>query len=379
MEIIEHMLSIPIISRETNFWMIRAKRGFFFDEFIRNEFIAIGWNLITKSMLTEDLSRSHADRLKTSIKDIYDESKPGTALNQCLRFCNELKTGDIAVIIDNNRVAYAYIGEYYEENDCELSVELEIDIHKQIEKAHPGQGLFRCPYIKRRKISLIRALDRDDTISPYLQNAVARNWHSLSSLNEYAELILSGCFDAVYYGDKLTVTFRVKRKKDINVLTLSDFVLYAAKIISDDKPETVSVKTTLRSPGDVVLQVWNAVRENAFPILICYIAIFGGKAGNYELNSLITIIKNLINRKHEKRKQEIELKKLTAEANLAEQQALSVELSNIEKIRELDLTKVESYVKPLSEAANTLEIEPSQATIIDLTSIIKELQDSQPQ
>ncbi len=35
-------------------------------------------------------------------------------------------------------------------------------------------------------------LTADDTISPYLQSAIARNWHSLSDLNEYAELVLSG-------------------------------------------------------------------------------------------------------------------------------------------------------------------------------------------
>ena len=55
----------------------------------------------------------------------YDESKPGTSLNKCIRFCYELKAGDIAVIVDNNRVAFAYIGEYYEEQSPALTVELQ--------------------------------------------------------------------------------------------------------------------------------------------------------------------------------------------------------------------------------------------------------------
>ena len=45
MDTLEYFLSIPSIDKNTNSWMVRAKRGFFFDEFLREEFIAIGWNL----------------------------------------------------------------------------------------------------------------------------------------------------------------------------------------------------------------------------------------------------------------------------------------------------------------------------------------------
>ena len=51
-------------------------------------------------------------------------------------------------------------------------------------------------------------------------------------------------------------------------------------------------------------------------------AIFGGKVGNYEFNSLLGVIKGFINRKYENDKKAVELRKLSAEADLAEQQAL---------------------------------------------------------
>ena len=263
MDTIERVLNIPSIGTDTNFWMVRAKRGFFFDEFIRSEFIAIGWNSITKSMISQTLTRSQSDRLKASIKETYGESKPGTALNKCIRFCYELKTGDIAVIVDNNRVAFAYVGEYYEASSSNLTVELEKEVHSHIEKANPNTDAFDCPYVKRRKISLIKVMGENDTISPYLQGAIARNWHSLSDLNEYAELVLSGCFDTFAFRDKLTVTFRVRRKEEINVLDLANFVLSAARLLSDNDPQNVQVKTTLHSPGDVILQIWNFAQENA--------------------------------------------------------------------------------------------------------------------
>lgn len=373
MDKITRILDIASINDDTNFWMVRAKRGFFFDEFIRNEFIAIGWNSVTKALISQNLTRSQADSLKAT----YDESKPGTSLNKCIRFCYELKSGDIAVIVDNNRIAFAYIGEYYEESSPELTVELEKEVHQQIGKANPNTDTFTCPYIKRRKITLIKVLTADDTISPYLQSAIARNWHSLSDLNEYAEIVLSGCFDTVLFKGKLTVTFRVKREEGINVLDLANFVLCAARLLSDNKPEAVQVKTTLHSPGDVVLQIWNFAQENALPLLICYMAVFGGKAGNYEFNSLIGVIKGIINRKYEKEKKEIELKKLSAEADLAEQQALKQKLANIETMQALRLSSVDAYAGPLATAAKNLSVQPSSATIIDLTKILKSQQEDQ--
>lgn len=67
---------------------------------------------------------------------------------------------------------------------------------------------------------------------------------------------------------------------------------------------------TLHSPGDVILQVWNFVQENALPLLMCYVAVFGGKVGDYEFNSLLGIVKSIINSKYDKQKQELELSKL---------------------------------------------------------------------
>ena len=379
MDTIEQVLNIPSIGNDTNFWMVRAKRGFFFNEFLSNGFIAIGWNSITKAMISQTLTRSQSDGLKASIKETYGESKPGTALNKCIRFCYELKTGDIAVIVDNNRVAFAYIGEYYEDSSAGLTVELEKEVHSHIEKANPNTDAFDCPYVKRRKITLIKVMGENDTISPYLQSAIARNWHSLSDLNEYAELVLSGCFDTFVFRDKLTVTFRVRRKEEINVLDLANFVLSAARLLSDNDPQNVQVKTTLHSPGDVILQIWNFAQENAIPLLICYVAIFGGKVGNYEFNSLLGVIKSLINHKHDKEKQALEMRKLAAEAYLAEQEALGKKLENIERMRQLRLSTVEECVEALAEASKNLEITPSKGTIIDITKILEVQTEDQTQ
>ena len=180
--------------------------------------------------------------------------------------------------------------------------------------------------------------------------------------------------------DLLTVTFRVRTKDEINVLDLSNFVLCAAKLLSEDHPENVHVKTTLHSPGDIILQIADFFQQNPLLLPICYMAIFGGKVGNYEFNSLLGVIKGFINRKYENDKKAVELRKLSAEADLAEQQALRQKLDNLETMRKLQLSSVDDYAEPLATAAKNLEIQPSSATIIDITEILKSHQeDQQPQ
>ena len=106
-------------------------------------------------------------------------------------------------------------------------------------------------------------------------------------------------------------------------------------------------------------------------------AIFGGKVGDYEFHSIIGVIKGIINHKYDEDKKKIELRKLSAEADLAEQQALKQKLENIE-MRRLKLSSVDAYAEPLATAAKNLAVQPSSATIIDITKILKSQQEDQP-
>lgn len=311
--------------------------------------------------------------VKKSVKMLYGEKVPESAVNKCIQLCRELKDGDIVVIVDNGRIAFASVGEYFEDSSSRCNVESYIELNKRIEKGDIFAADAECPYIKRRKISVIRVLERGDTVNPYLQSAILRNRHGLSRLNEHAEQVLSGCFDAFVFNNKLTVTFRVKQKGAVNVLDLANFVLPAARLLSEDKPETVRVKTALHSPGDVILQIEGFVRECAVPLLICYLIMFGGKVGNYEFHSVIGFIKQLLNRKrkHEKKKQELELEKEAVEIELKRQEVIEKELANIEKMRELELSTVDECAKPLADSSQHLEIQPSEATPEDIRRFIE--------
>ena len=39
--------SVPIIPPTTHFWMIRTKKGYFYNEFLSKRFVAVAWNNIS--------------------------------------------------------------------------------------------------------------------------------------------------------------------------------------------------------------------------------------------------------------------------------------------------------------------------------------------
>ena len=167
----------------------------------------------------------------------------------------------------------------------------------------------------------------------------------------------------------------MKRKEEINVLDLSNFVLSAAKLLSDNKPENVQVKTTLHSPGEVILQVLNSIQVDPWTLVICYLIIFGGKCGSYEFNSLLGFAKDLIKYLHEKERVGLELRKLAAETDLIEQEVLGQKLDNIKKLEELRLETIDECAEPLVNASKNLEVEPDTATLIDITELLKRKQE----
>lgn len=119
------------------------------------------------------------------------------------------------------------------------------------------------------------------------------------------------------------------------------------------------------------MQIAQTLIDNPISIGIVFIAIFGGKIGNFESNSLIGTIKDIINSGYEREKKAIELRKLEAEADIAEQEALSKKLENIEKLKELQLSTADSYVEALMDAAEKLQVQPSQSTILDITELMQ--------
>lgn len=351
------------IDDKTNFWMIRTKRGVFFDEYVRDGFIAIGWNNIKSEHLSEVLNSDRKKVLKEEIQKQYLEKTPGASLNKCIRFFSEVKEGDIAMIVGKNKTVFATIGEYYEENDPSFTVDLEKDLHRKIDNNLLGGENPKCPYIKRRKISAIKEITLNDKINPYLFKAMAVNRHSLSDLHDYAEIILSNCYDMFVYGDKLTITFRVNQEEDINALTMANFVINITKLFDNSNPESIYIKTTLHSPGDIILQIKDWVIDNPMFLPVLYASIFGAEIGEVKLNSIVSLYLKFRNRKHDAQLKAEELRKIKAEADLAEEQVIAQRLDNLITLGHLSDKELYDCSNEISRTAEALNIKPKEIDI----------------
>lgn len=367
--------SIPQIPDATNFWMVRSKQGVFYNEYVAGGYIAIGWNSLTKDILSDNRDD---DYYKQILKDNnYPDKMPGTALNKCRRFIDEIQSGDIAMIVGRSEIAFATIGDYFELESNTTTAEKELEIHTQIET---GTYLgLNCPYKKRRHISIISKVDLSSA-PPMVYKCLVSNRHSLSSLNEYADAILSCCYDLSVYSNRLIIKYHIRQPRDINPIDFSLFTLSMADLIADNSHELTG-KYNLNSEGDVIFFLSNFgqdilqfLKDHLVPILLGYFILFGGKAAGIEFPSSIEKIKELVAdflyRKETKRIKVAEADKAEAEAEKAKVDAERNRFE-LEELKRQAQERACQTVDNLTRAAVPLNIKPPANNIIDITALFQ--------
>lgn len=361
---------VPVFQDDTTFWMIRTKGGNFYDEFLRNSYIAIGWNYLSKSKLDSTLEGQLREELKHTE---YPEKNAGTAIGKSNRFVYNMKSGDIALIVGSNRVAFAIIGEYFEGDPSVCTVTRELEVHSQIE-THTYAG-DACPYLKRRSIQLISEYAISQ-ISPVLFKCLAKNHHSLSDLHAYGKSILSEAYDFVYYQNRLIVKLRIQQKKDINPLTFSKFLIGTTEVLAIDGTKIVG-KYNINSEGNVFLELINCgysclefIKNHALSLFLLHVFIFGGKYKEIELNSVAKVVKAIVNWKENKRLLASQIKKSEADAKLVEAEARkkNAEAESIELKNKMQNQLLQAS-KQISETVEELDIADPANNLASINSI----------
>lgn len=96
--------------------------------------------------MKQDFSTDTEDQKKNKIAIAYpSEQRPTGCVNKCDRFINEMKRGDIAVVVGNGRVSFCIIGDYYEEH-IENAVLRELEANAQMEASNYKDYDIPCPY-----------------------------------------------------------------------------------------------------------------------------------------------------------------------------------------------------------------------------------------
>lgn len=365
-------LKPQIVPDGCEFWMLRSKRGVFYHEFLESRYIAIGWNAILKRDFETD---SEEQRKAKIISNYPNEIRPKGCINKCYRFAFDMKPGDIVLLVGSGEVAFCLVGDYYEEI-VEDAVVKEIEANSQMERDNYKGFSIPCPYSKRRKITCFKKMD-ENCIAPTLYRAIS-NRHSLSNLDDYATGILSECFDFFSYKQNTYFAFRVTTENPIDARELSRFLFYTTELLSGEEELPISTKVSLNSPGTVVLSIaMDAITyicEHPLVIATLMISLFGGDINlngfAIKMPSVRSAIKDIRDRKHEKRMNELEERKQEAEIRKINAEALKTEVEAYKGLNDFEcngLISDEKISQKYAQAINSLQIAKPNLKIVDFS------------
>lgn len=244
---------IPRVSENVRFWMIRTKKGFFYNEYINNGYVALGWNTIDKKtdlkseILPDILRRDHGVNQTTKV------------INKCNDFVNSIKPNDIIIIPNRGleEITIVLAGEYYE--DDSKTIEEENEISLKIDNNEATLAGVICPYKKRRRITPIRTV-KTEKINYHLYSTL-RNYNGIDDIDEHAILILGLIYDAFIYGNDLHITLNVNQENDIGLPELSGMLYGSTQYFGHfiDRKQLVA-KINLSSEGQILIAVKDAIK-----------------------------------------------------------------------------------------------------------------------
>ena len=361
--------TIRNISDNKRFWMVRTKKGFFFDEFIDNNYVALGWNTITQE---NDFGKSQEEVLKESIKNWYGDSRPAGAINKCKSFIYDIHVGDYILIPNSGseKIAIARAGEYYE--DEKKGVKDELDVIPKIDNDEKEIIKVKCPYRKRRHIEVLKIIS-PALMSYNLRQAIS-NYHGLSNIDKYGEYILNCLYDCYIYKDNLNIAINVKQKNPLKPRQISKLLYsFTEFVCSISDVDNISTTINLNSPGSVRMKLKNAVlniTKAKWPLIFIFIAITGGKVKDAELPGIIGTIREakMLNITVEKEKIELEKEKEEVKTQQIENMAKVLELYKAAEEEGVDIEYILQQLETLNSLNEDLQFQSEDIGDADETN-----------
>jgi restriction system protein len=236
------ILEIP---QSTNYWLVRADGGKYYDDFFLNDFIAIADNEVTleKISIEESLS-SIAGLTIESYKKIYTESYPkmnpqqiSHAASRTMNFINFIKVNDIVLVPSHRSTEFLLgivISEVYEISEEELLID-------------SGVGHYpKCHYKKRRNIIWLKVIDRE-SISEKMYWILSAH-QSIFNLNNYSDHIDKLLSPVYIKGENCYGILKVNVSRGINLNEWME-LYQEVQNISGENASQIIIKSNVQSPG----------------------------------------------------------------------------------------------------------------------------------
>lgn len=228
--------NLPQMDPKTRYWLVRGEGGNFYNDFIINNYIAIGWNEITVEEVEKNSYNSDLIRTKLILDNkLRDDTKNrrsmGSAAKQMIKFQSSIRPEHIVMVpsVNSTRFVIGVVkGETYTEKE--------------------SSKLMVCPYEKRRRVEWIGSFSREQA-DPLLQKIIYAA-HTVSEITQYKSYINRAAFDTYVEGEKMHMTFHVKHEEGIDLDTLTNLLDSYNEINKALYPDQkVKVRLNLQSPG----------------------------------------------------------------------------------------------------------------------------------
>lgn len=350
-------VEIPDIPENTNFWLIRTMSGYFYDEFVRDGYVALGWNHITKETSFDDKS---IKILKDEITERYGDKRPGVAINKCIKFIGEVKLGDYVLIPNakSSEVTIGILGEYYEEDYDYLK---EIVAAKKIENKEAEIGKVECPYCKRRKMKKVLTIAAGRLGYKVLKGM--SSYHGLSDMNEYDVDILNCIYNCYTYKGDMMYSLNIAKKTPIKARELSRLMYGITELFCNlTEEDLITVTVNLNSPGKltvVLKEGYKKLKKGAVPLVGIYLAVFGGSGFGFEFPGLAGGVIDTIE-EYRMMGTEIELKEEELKGKQLENYKTAMEVIKMSKETGIDMDKVLEDLKIVDGLNESLKFESNE-------------------
>ncbi len=156
------------VSPERNYWLVRTSSGNYYNDFLENQYIAIGWNSIRE--LPETPTNDFLSRISVN----ENERRPRLAYRQIKRFISEMDINDIILIpsYDSDKVSFGTI-----------TSDLYFSEHEDRDFGNHNS----CPYIKRRNVRWM--LDERRSKLGIELYKLLFSQHTITNANRYSDYI----------------------------------------------------------------------------------------------------------------------------------------------------------------------------------------------
>lgn len=349
------LLNIELIPDNRNYWLIRTGSGKFFSDFLKNNYVSIGWDEFNSK---EDFMSMDEKKIKEQISKKYpDEKRPGYIYNQIKRFMFDIKIGDMVLIPSENssQIAFGIITKDF--------------FVREIKNQQNTPNSQKCFFKKCIKVEWKTKILKNN-FDPYLKMLMFTHT-TISDVNDYKDYINRALYPMYSCNGKLHIIFNVLSKNNISLINLTSFLSSIdsyTKIFSDYidiniNSNDLNVKVSVQSPGPIEIfgNIYNFATDNFSAILVLALIlnyIVGGsmkftKTSKKEESEIGSdgLIEKILKLKKESNKQKNKEKQLELEAQ-RQQFEQQLELLKITNPAQIDTPK-----KLLNE-----EINPSEDT-----------------